>query len=362
MTLARVRAEIEPCADHEYAAFRLRWMHVGGADLPADQTRRRGGARSAFGNRGDARDLGARDSAGASRGLSARDARPRLHERADEVGRGRGRNGRRRAACERPVASHIRPAQGQFSFAARPRLRPRTRRSKRSWRALGAAGAQYLDEVAERANVSERDALSALWRMAARAASATTTSRRCGCSPTIATPSARSSRVARRPATSSRCRHSRAAQVEPLGPLVADTRGRNCPQSAPTTTARARAQVASIATEFSRARCSALESTHISWSEISVRAAPARIWRHDSPRMVRAFALGRAVCAARGGRDAACGAQSDSGAREAGRAERDRSRESVRRHASRMRYRARGRQRRRHSRGPRDLRACRDAR
>jgi ATP-dependent Lhr-like helicase len=33
--------------------------------------------------------------------------------------------------------------------------------------ALGAAGAQYLDEVAERANISERDALSALWRMAA---------------------------------------------------------------------------------------------------------------------------------------------------------------------------------------------------
>ena len=38
MTLARVRAEIEPCADHEYAAFRLMWMHVGGAELPADQT------------------------------------------------------------------------------------------------------------------------------------------------------------------------------------------------------------------------------------------------------------------------------------------------------------------------------------
>src|SRR5579862_7081794 len=38
MTLARVRAEIEPCADHEYAAFRLRWMHVDGADLAADQS------------------------------------------------------------------------------------------------------------------------------------------------------------------------------------------------------------------------------------------------------------------------------------------------------------------------------------
>src|SRR5579862_7994622 len=38
MTLARVRAEIEPCADHEYAAFRLKWMHVGSTELPADQT------------------------------------------------------------------------------------------------------------------------------------------------------------------------------------------------------------------------------------------------------------------------------------------------------------------------------------
>ncbi|HYL60428.1 MAG TPA: hypothetical protein VEU51_16290, partial [Candidatus Acidoferrales bacterium] len=33
--------------------------------------------------------------------------------------------------------------------------------------ALGAAGAQYLDEVADRANLSERDALGALWRLAA---------------------------------------------------------------------------------------------------------------------------------------------------------------------------------------------------
>jgi ATP-dependent Lhr-like helicase len=33
--------------------------------------------------------------------------------------------------------------------------------------ALGAAGAQYLDEVADRANLSERDTLSALWHLAA---------------------------------------------------------------------------------------------------------------------------------------------------------------------------------------------------
>ena len=119
MTLARVRAEIEPCADHEYAAFRLRWMHVGGAEMPARSDGSRGGARPAIGSRGDARDLGARHSTGSRRGIPARDARPRLHERADEVGRGRGRNGRRRAAGERPRASHLHPAQGHVVFAAR---------------------------------------------------------------------------------------------------------------------------------------------------------------------------------------------------------------------------------------------------
>src|SRR5258708_13518354 len=38
MTLVGVRAEIERCGDDEYVAFRLRWMHVGNNELPADQT------------------------------------------------------------------------------------------------------------------------------------------------------------------------------------------------------------------------------------------------------------------------------------------------------------------------------------
>ena len=38
LTLNRLRAETEPCADHEYAAFRLRWNHVGGAGIAADQS------------------------------------------------------------------------------------------------------------------------------------------------------------------------------------------------------------------------------------------------------------------------------------------------------------------------------------
>ena len=38
LTLSRLRAETEPCADHEYAAFRMRWNHVGGAGIAADQS------------------------------------------------------------------------------------------------------------------------------------------------------------------------------------------------------------------------------------------------------------------------------------------------------------------------------------
>src|SRR5262249_54187494 len=32
-TLARLRAEIEPSGDREFAAFRIRWNHLGGRDL-----------------------------------------------------------------------------------------------------------------------------------------------------------------------------------------------------------------------------------------------------------------------------------------------------------------------------------------
>jgi ATP-dependent Lhr-like helicase len=52
-------------------------------------------------------------------------------------------------------------------FVSSAESAPEDAKEKAVLEALGAAGAQYLDEVAERANVSERDALSALWRMAA---------------------------------------------------------------------------------------------------------------------------------------------------------------------------------------------------
>ncbi|HYK65188.1 MAG TPA: hypothetical protein VEY94_09590, partial [Patescibacteria group bacterium] len=52
-------------------------------------------------------------------------------------------------------------------FVPRDESAPADPKEQAVLQALGAAGAQYLDEVAERANLSERDALSALWRLAA---------------------------------------------------------------------------------------------------------------------------------------------------------------------------------------------------
>ena len=37
VTLAQVRAEVEPCEDREYTAFLMRWHHIGGAGLEDGQ-------------------------------------------------------------------------------------------------------------------------------------------------------------------------------------------------------------------------------------------------------------------------------------------------------------------------------------
>ncbi len=166
MTLARVRAEIEPCADHEYAAFRLRWMHVGGTEIPPDQT----GVAAVLDQ------------------LLGVAATPEIWEHAILPAR---------VAGYRPEMLDLVCMSGQMkwvavagetaegaplpSVPARVTFIPRKAtlflphedaasvdsKEQAVLMALGAAGAQYLDEVAERANVSERDALSALWRMAA---------------------------------------------------------------------------------------------------------------------------------------------------------------------------------------------------
>jgi ATP-dependent Lhr-like helicase len=167
MTLARVRAEIEPCADHEYAAFRLRWMHVGGTELPADQS----GVATVLDQ------------------LSGIAATPEIWEHAILPARIAGyrpemldlvcMSGQMKWVAvpgESVEGAHPANAPSRVTFVARkaslfvPHQAPPVNDAKEMavLEALGAAGAQYLDEVAEHANVSERDALSALWRMAAQ--------------------------------------------------------------------------------------------------------------------------------------------------------------------------------------------------
>ena len=166
MTLARVRAEIEPCADHEYAAFRLRWMHVGSTELPADQTGVAAVLEQLSG-------IAATPEIWEHLILPARIAgyRPEMLDLVCMSGQ------MKWVAIAEPSVEGAHPAgiPSRVTFVPRKatlfipheQSEPEDPKEQAVLMALGAAGAQYLDEVAERANVSERDALSALWRMAA---------------------------------------------------------------------------------------------------------------------------------------------------------------------------------------------------
>jgi ATP-dependent Lhr-like helicase len=163
-TLAKVRAEIEPCDDHEYAAFLMRWHHIGGVGLDDPQT--------ALATVLDQ--------------LSGLAFTPEMWERSILPARVPG---------YRPELLDLLCLSGQFGWVALPpedeipdlpakvafvnRLErflfqpasddePADAKEAAIWRALVAGGAQYLDQVADRAEISERDALAALWKLAAR--------------------------------------------------------------------------------------------------------------------------------------------------------------------------------------------------
>ncbi|HZC45888.1 MAG TPA: helicase-related protein, partial [Candidatus Acidoferrum sp.] len=166
MTLARVRAEIEPCADHEYAAFRLRWMHVGDTDLPADQS----GVAAVLDQLSG---IAATPEIWEHAILPARIAsyRPEMLDLVCMSGQMKwlavaGETAEGAAAPNIPSRITFVPRKASL-FVPGTESAPEDAKDQAVLMALGAAGAQYLDEVAERANVSERDALSALWRMAA---------------------------------------------------------------------------------------------------------------------------------------------------------------------------------------------------
>ncbi len=163
-TLAKVRAEVEPCADHEFAAFLMRWHHIAGADLEEGQ----GGLAAVLDQ------------------LSGLTFTPEIWERSILPARVPG---------YRPELLDLLCLGGQFAWVALPpeeeipdlptkiafvnrqerclfqpatEDEPTDAKELAIWRALIAGGAQYLDQVADRAEVSERDALAALWKLAAR--------------------------------------------------------------------------------------------------------------------------------------------------------------------------------------------------
>ena len=169
LTLNRLRAETEPCADHDYAAFRLRWNHVGGAGIAADQSgvaavleQLSGVALSPElwerailparipGYRPEWLDLLCLGGEVVWAAVPGEDA-------ADEVPARITFLRRRRAGAARFNEAAADDAAADFT----------DRDERRVFLALAAGGAQYLDQLAERAGMAERTVLAALWRLAA---------------------------------------------------------------------------------------------------------------------------------------------------------------------------------------------------
>jgi ATP-dependent Lhr-like helicase len=161
-TLSRLREEVEPCADDEFAAFRLEWQHLGGEGLEAGAE----GVETVLEQlTGLALPIGFWEKAV----LPARvtDYRP---EHLDLLCMS-GEYGWRAMPPENCDAAQPFPARISFE-ARRGRAYPSKaahteERDRVVLDILGAKGARYLDEIAESANLSERDALAALWRLTA---------------------------------------------------------------------------------------------------------------------------------------------------------------------------------------------------
>jgi ATP-dependent helicase Lhr and Lhr-like helicase len=162
-TLAKVRAEVEPCDDSDFAAFLTRWHHVAGADLEEGQA----GLAAVLDQ------------------LSGLTFTPEIWERSILPARVPGYRpelldllclGGQFAWVALPPAEEIRDLPSKIAFVNRQErslfqsaieTEPSDTKELAIWRALSAGGAQYLDQVADRAEISERDALTALWKLAA---------------------------------------------------------------------------------------------------------------------------------------------------------------------------------------------------
>jgi len=158
LTLERLRAQAEPCDDPEYIAFCLRWHHIGGEGLPP----------------------GSEGMASVLQQMAGLSFPPALWESAILPAR---------IPDYRPEYLDLLCLSGQYvwlaepdseggwpraikflprpAFSSAPAALPDDPKERAVLDALGCAGAQYLDQIAQRANLSERDTLRALWRLAA---------------------------------------------------------------------------------------------------------------------------------------------------------------------------------------------------
>jgi ATP-dependent helicase Lhr and Lhr-like helicase len=166
-TLTRLRAEVEPCADHEFAAFRLRWMGVG-TGLPASSEAVGAVLEQLSGLAFDAafwehailpaRLCGYRPEHLDLLCMSG-DLRWIATPRDDDGAHGGN------ATLDLPSDVAFLPRRRKIHAPAV--ATPADEGVAAVLRCLVAYGAQYLDQVAERAGLSERDTLAALWRLAA---------------------------------------------------------------------------------------------------------------------------------------------------------------------------------------------------
>ncbi len=217
-TLAKVRAEVEPCGDHEYAAFLMRWHHIAGADLEDGQ----GGLAAVLDQLSGLTftpELWERSI------LPARvpGYRPELLdllclERPIRMGRAAAGGGNSRPSGQSRIRESVR---NDFSF--QPALRMKSLPRRRSWR-FGARSSREARSTSTRWPIAPKFPSAMRSRHCGSspraAASRMTASHRCECSPP--TPDAARlvdvSDCAWRVA--SRCGDARAPQVERFGSLV----------------------------------------------------------------------------------------------------------------------------------------------
>ncbi|HTT76564.1 MAG TPA: hypothetical protein VMF50_11385, partial [Candidatus Binataceae bacterium] len=176
-TLGRLRAEVEPCSDEEFAAFRLRWFHLGDSDLPSGVDGVRAVMEQLAGlaftpSMWEAAILPARITGYRPEYLDLLCMSGELRWTAtpsDDGSAGEPPVPERVAFVPRQMAAPLFAGTGEIS-SHEATEEERDAKSLAVIAALRAGGAQYLDQVADRAELSERDTLITLWRLAARGA------------------------------------------------------------------------------------------------------------------------------------------------------------------------------------------------